>query len=76
MEESCNSPAEENPKEDHCTSNREACKPGHNTFLPANVHTGPLFITCTPGIVTNDEPGDAEEMGTSTVADETCEEKC
>lgn len=70
------SPRKDLPKEDHKTPNRETCKVGHNTFLPANVHTSSSFITCTPGIVTNHGPGDAEEMGTSTVADETPVEKC
>lgn len=73
--ESVRTPRKDLPKDDHWTSNGETCKSGPNTLLPANVHTSSSLITCTPGMVTNHGPGDAEEIGTSTVADETSEEK-
>ncbi len=63
-------------KEDHVTSNCEACESDCNTLLPANVHTNSLDMTTAPGIVTNDEPGDAEEIGTPAIANDTHFEKC
>ncbi len=75
VEHEC-SPREIDPCKNHCTSNSETCKPGPDTLLSTNVHTNSLLLTCSPGMVTNKGPGDAEEMGTSTVTDETPEEKC